>query len=202
MKAPTIAIIPRRLLLAAPLMLVAGCDATPPAYSDPAAGLADVPGGDAPLDKAVHVEAPVALVASAGSKRLLRSAQPPVTAAAGTAPGVRVAAAAEADPQYFVATAMNVLKNRYPDLTLVDDLPAAREAKVKTTLVLDLRSYRPTASSETNHADITLVVMDATQKPLSRILAQGTSNAFDARLRDAMDAAAGQLQQKIEKLLQ
>jgi hypothetical protein len=193
--------IPRRLLLLAPLVLAAGCDTAPRAYTDPTSGLVDVPGGDAPLDKPVQVEPPVALVASAGSKKLLRAPAPPAAAASGTAPGVRVAAATAVDPQYFVATAVGVLKRRWPDLALVDDLPAAREGKFKTTLVLDLRAYRPTTESDTNRADITLVVMDATQKPLSRILAQGTGNAFDARLRDAIDAAAEQLQQKIDKLL-
>jgi hypothetical protein len=193
--------IPRRVLLLAPLALAAGCDTAPPFYIDPGARLADVPGGDAPLDKPAHVAPPVALVASAPTRRLLRSSEPP-RVATGAAPGLNtvIAVAADADPQYFVSAAMGVLRKRWPDLVLVDDLPAAREGKFQTTLVLDLRAYQP-ASADTDHADITLVVMDATQKPLSRILAQGTSNTFSAHFRDAVDAAAQQLEQKISQLL-
>jgi hypothetical protein len=186
------------------LVILAGC-ASAPAYQDPTAALADVPGGDAPLDKPAHVEQPVALVASAPTRRLVRSGGGEIGNLGGNAQGVRVLAqttsVADADIQYFFAAMIRVLKERYPSLELVDDLAAARERKFRTTLVLDLRAYRPTAASDTNRADITLVVLDAAQNPLSRIVVQGASGGVGGRLQDAVDMAVEQFEQKTSQLL-
>ncbi|HTZ36898.1 MAG TPA: hypothetical protein VMB84_12775 [Stellaceae bacterium] len=198
----------RRLLLLAPLALAAGC-APAAAPQDPAQPLADVPGGDAPLDKPAHVAAPVALVASAPTRRLLRAGAVGVGGELGDLGGnaqgaralLRSTAPSDGDIQYFLAAMIRVLTERYPNLERVDDLAAARAGGFRTTLVLDLRAFRPSAAADANRADATLVVLDAAQKPLTRIAAQGMSGGVGGRLSDAIDAAAAELAQKTAKLL-
>jgi hypothetical protein len=195
--------ISRRHMIAAALFL-AGCDTELP-KEDPLKGLANVTADSVPADAPAHVELPVALVPSQSSAATLAAydqfmATSPVTRAM-----VPSDILAEGDPRRFVTSAVGVLRRRFPKLELADDLATARARGFRSSLVLDLHEHHLVTAFDTNHAIITLVVMNAAQNPVSRIVAEGTSRttygSMNPHWGEAVDAAARVFEDKISRLL-
>lgn len=184
-------------------LALAGC-AGNPEYTDPLAGLTSIPAASVPQDVPVTVEQPVALVPSENSARLLNFAQqfkddkllqalvPPTLQADG-------------DPQYLVNGAVNVLRRRYPGMVLVEDLRTARQRGFRTTFVMDIQAHHLVTAFDRNQIHLTVIAMDASQRPVSRIVAEGASGttygSMDAHFRDAVAMAVGNLEAKTARLL-
>ena len=106
----------------------------------------------------------------------------------------------------MVDGAVNVLRRRYPNAVLIDDLASAKQRGFRTTFVVDIQSHHLQTAFDTNHVSLTYIVMDADQKPLSRFTGEGVSHttygSMDAHFRDAVAMAVSNLDAKATQLLQ
>ena len=186
------------------LLALAGCSSDTPEI-DPLTGLSPVLSTAAPLDAPVRVERPVALVPSENSAKELAGydkfmAESPVTRALVPADILK-----SGDPRSFINATVAVLRRRFGDLVLVDDLATARRRGFRTALVLDLRSHHLVSAFDENRATITVVVLADSRQPVSRIVAQGTSRttygSMDPHWNEAVNMAVANLEAKVSALL-
>ncbi|HXQ51481.1 MAG TPA: hypothetical protein VN802_10340 [Stellaceae bacterium] len=194
-------------LAAAVIVAVLGGCASDPVYLDPLAGLAKVPAASVPQDVPVTVDQPVALVPSENSAKVLDLAAEFAASANGALVKSLVSDKlwADGDPQQLVDGAVGVLRRRYPKIELVDDLATARQRGFHTTFVVDIQYHHLVTAFDTNHVTITLVVMDARETPVSRIVAEGKSGttygSMDAHFRDAAAMSVATLDAKATQFL-
>jgi hypothetical protein len=189
--------------IAATFVALAGCSYDPH-YQDPLAKLTNVPAASVPLDVPVRVEQPVALVPSENSAAIIQAAHEAAEALAPWRGIISDHIWAEGDPQYMLNAAVAVLRRRYPQIVLLDDLATARQRGMRTAFVLDIQVHHLTSAFDTNTVDILLIALDANQRPVSRFVGHGTSSTnygsmdphFDQAVVRAVqdfDAKAGQL---------
>lgn len=142
----------QRPAIALLLCLVAGCAA------DPLAGLHTASGAAAPLNARLpRIEGKSAIVPSRNLDSFLEDS-------GGT----------DARPQYLITGATAVLRSQHPDLVLLDNLAVARARGIERTFVLD-------AQRGGQGVTVTIVVLDRSQRPVSRIEATGTDSEGSAR---------------------
>ena len=186
---------------------LAGC-AGGPDYVDPLAGLAKVPAASVPQDAPVTVQDPVALVPSENSAKNLDMSAEFEQSANGKLVKALVSDRiwADGDPQQLVNGAVGVLRRRFPKIVLVDDLATARRRGFRTTFVVDIQFHHLVSAFDTNHVAITYIVMDAGEKPVSRIVGEGKSGtsygSMDPHFRDAVAMSVADLEAKATQLLQ
>jgi hypothetical protein len=174
-------------------VVLAGCSGNP-TYQDPLAKLTNLPAASVPLDAPVRVEPPVALVPSENAATTVEAAKEVDQSLWLSKAMVPTQIWAEGDPQYLVDAAVAVLRRRHPQLVLVDDLATAKQRGMHTTFVLDIQVHHLVTAFDTNSVDITLIVMDANQRPVSRFVGHGTSGTnygsmdphFDVAVRTAV----------------
>jgi hypothetical protein len=150
-------------------------------YRDPLAGIYNLPASSVPNDVPVNYYSPAAsrsarsvltmgLVPGAnfGSLRRYHEAM-----ARESFLGTNAAVVQDLDTQTVLGRAVDVLKNRYPWLELMDDVAMAQERNVSLTLVLDIRSILGSRRGETTVAQFDVIVFDEQRKPVSRIAVEG-----------------------------
>lgn len=206
MRAPSLSMAFRGAVVACVGAALSGC-AGGPDYVDPLAGLAKVPAASVAQDVPVTVQEPIALVPSENSAKNLDMSAEFQASANGKLVKALVSDQiwADGDPQQLVNGAVGVLRRRFPKIELVDDLATARQRGFRTTFVVDIQFHHLVTAFDTNHVAITYIVMDADEKPLSRIVGEGKSGtsygSMDAHFRDAVAMSVANLDTKTTNLL-
>jgi len=160
----------------------------PPVYVDPLQGLYPIPATAVPNDVAVDYYTP-------GASRAGRPATRAVLTMA-VVPGAnfeRLQAyfdragrgSADLDTTTTVRRVVDLLKERYPWLELMDDVASAQKANVSLTLVVDIRAKLGGTFGSTV-AQIDVIVFDEQRKPVSRIAVEGKGGSFQDALGDAL----------------
>jgi len=183
-------------------------DISAPRYSDALAGLYNQPASSVPTDVPVNYYAPhpaggaaravltMALVPGANYGRLRQYHQEAVQAAA--TPTARALAQDDLQIQPLLQKAVEIVKERYPWLELMDDIATAQERNVSLTLVMDIRSQLGRQAGPPTSVEIEVVVFDERRQPVSRVLARGQASpgspgdyGFQRAAGAALDELAG-----------
>jgi hypothetical protein len=171
--------------------------ASTPVYSDPLAGLYNMPASSVPNDVPVDYYTP-------GSSR---SGKPSTRAVLTMAvvPGANYdrlrdyfdakkssflgGSSDDLDAKKTVRRVLDLLKERYPWIELMDDVATAQQRNVSLTLVVDIRAIL----GSPNVAQIDVIVFDEDRKPISRIAVEGRASGS---FQDALTQALAQLDAK------
>lgn len=176
----------------------------PPRYVDPLAKLHNVPASSVPLDVPVKLQEPVGLVVSENGELFLNYAAAGETGLR-SAMIVNETASKDLDPKYVVNQIVGLLKRRYPRIDLVEDLASARKIGKKGVFLVDIQTTIGQSTGQTTTVQLTLIIVDAKQTPISRITGTGQGvlgyPAFDARVKQASDMALQQLEAKLALVL-
>ena len=192
-------------LLLSVLAFSAPASAQSPSYSDPLAGIYSSPATWVPNDTPVEYYAPrtgkrpravltMALVPGANYGQLRRyhaAALQNARANLGSGAG---AAAADLQVEPVLSAAVEILKERYPWLELMESVADAKERKVSLTLVFDIRSVLGRKRGEETLAQFDIIVFDEQTKPVSRLIVEGRATidsdngyAFQEAAEEALD---------------
>ena len=178
-----------------------------PHYSDALSGLYRQPASSVPADIAVNYYAPgarsgttravltMALVPGANYPKLrayhAQVGKDAVAAIEGQGGGI----ADDLQTQPILLRAVDIVKQRYPWLELMDDIATAQERNVSLTLVMDIRSKLGAKASDPTTVEIEVIVFNEKRQPVSRIETTGTATAgaggiygFRAAAGQALDA--------------
>lgn len=160
-----------------------------PRYSDALSGLYRAPASSVPVDVPVNYYAPgarsgatravltMALVPGANYGKL-RAYQAQVGKdAAAALPGQGDGIAEDLQIQPILLRAVDIVKQRYPWLELMDDVATARERNVSLTLVMDIRSRLGAKAGDPTNVEIEIIVFNDKQQPISRIETSGSTIA-------------------------
>lgn len=185
-------------------VLTACTPVEPPRYVDPLARLYNAPASSVPQDVPVKLQEPVGLVTSENGEAYL------AYAAAGEEHLrkhilVNEIASKDLDPKFLANEIVAMLKRRFPGIELLDDLASARKAKKKGTILVDMQTTIGQYTGQTTTVQLTVILFDGAQKPVSRIVATGQGvlgyPAWDARVKEASTLALQQLDQKLSAVL-
>ncbi len=171
-----------------------------PVYSDPLAGLYNMPATSVPNDVPVDYYTPGAAHSGKPNTRSV------LTMA--VVPGANFdrlqqyfdakgKGTADLDTSKTVRRVVDVLKERYPWLELMDDVATAQQRNVSLTLVVDIRANLGGTFGSTT-AQIDVIVFDEQRKPISRIAVEGQARGG---FQDALTDALGKLQAKAKSYL-
>jgi hypothetical protein len=180
-----------------------GSSGSAPVYSDPLAGLYNMPASAVPNDVAVDYYTP-------GASRTGRPATRAVLTMA-VVPGANYdrlrdyfdakksssflgGSADDLDAKKTVRRVLDLLKERYPWIELMDDVAMAQQRNVSLTLVVDIRAML----GSPNVAQIDVIVFDEQRKPISRIAVEGRAGGS---FQDALTQALAQLDTKARTYL-
>jgi hypothetical protein len=191
-------------LLCLTLAFSSAASAQDPSYSDPLAGIYGSPATWVPKDAQVDYYAPrtgkrpravltMALVPGANYSQLRRYHAAALQNAKSLGSGA-AAAAQDLKIEPVLNAAVEILKERYPWLELMESVADAKERKVSLTLVFDIRSVLGRKRGEQTLAQFDIIVFDEQSKPVSRLTVEGratidSSNgyAFQAAAEEALD---------------
>jgi len=177
-------------LLLSALAFSAAARAQAPSYSDPLAGIYGSPATWVPKDTPVEYYAPrtgkrpravltMALVPGANYGQLRRYHAAALQSASANLGSGADAAAGDLQIEPVLNAAVEILKERYPWLELMESVADARERKVSLTLVFDIRSVLGRKRGEETLAQFDIIVFDEQSKPVSRLTVEG-STTIDA----------------------
>jgi hypothetical protein len=164
-------------------------DSTAPRYSDALSGLYRQPASSVPADVPVNYYAPaarsgaaravltMALVPGANYSKLRTYHAQVGKAAVAAAPGQGGGIAEDLQIQPVLLRAVDIVKQRYPWLELMDDVATARERNVSLTLVMDIRSKLGAKAGDPTDVAIEIIVFNEKQQPISRIETSGSATA-------------------------
>ncbi|HLG46901.1 MAG TPA: hypothetical protein VKY24_11735 [Reyranella sp.] len=167
---------------------LAGSGGGAPVYSDPLAGLYNMPATSVPNDVPVDYYTPGASHSGRPNTRSV------LTMA--VVPGANFErlqqyfdangrGSSDLDTRTAVRRVMDVLKERYPWLELMDDVATAQQRNVSLTLVVDIRAVLGGTFGSTT-AQLDVIVFDEQRKPISRIAVEGRGGNFQDALGDAL----------------
>jgi hypothetical protein len=177
-----------------------------PHYSDALSGLYRQPASAVPIDVPVNYYAPgarsgsravltMALVPGANYARLRAYHAQVGKDAIAAAPGQGGGIAEDLQTQPILLRAVDIVKQRYPWLELMDDIATAQERNVSLTLVMDIRSRFGAKAGDPTNVEIEVIVFDDKRQPISRVETTGTATAgagglygFREAAGDALDA--------------
>jgi hypothetical protein len=97
--------------------------------------------------------------------------------AAAAVPGQGDGIAEDIRIQPTLLRAVDIVKQRYPWLELMDDVATARERNVSLTLVMDIRSKLGAKAGDPTDVAIEIIVFNEKQQPISRIETSGSATA-------------------------
>jgi hypothetical protein len=179
-----------------------GSSGSAPVYSDPLAGLYNMPASAVPNDVSVDYYTP-------GASRTGRPATRAVLTMA-VVPGANYdrlrdyfdakkssflgGSSDDLDAKKTVRRVLEVLKERYPWIELMDDVAMAQQRNVSLTLVVDIRAVL----GSPNLAQVDVIVFDEQHKPISRIAVEGRASGS---FQDALTQALAQLGTKARTYL-
>jgi len=182
--------------------VLCSCGPQLPEYRDPLADLTTARGVDVPEDAPVKAAPPMALTLGSNVEAFLKYNDEGRAYAASVGAGQKLLA--EADPQYLVRGAVAVVKLRYPKIVSVDDLASAARQRFGTTFVIDIKNKAGMFPGDKTTVEITVIALDAAQKPISRITGRGAVEIKPyvvPEIRVANDEALRDLTAKVERLL-
>lgn len=201
--------------VAPPAPSLPAVDSTPPHYSDALYGLYRAPASSVPADVPVNYYAPgarsgatravltMALVPGANYSKLRAYHARVGKDAAAAKPGQGDADAEELQIQPVLLRAVDIVKQRYPWLELMDDIATAQERNVSLTLVMDIRSKLGAKAGDATNVEIEVIVFNEKRQPISRIETTGSATAGAGGLygfREAADRALDALDAKSKAL--
>jgi hypothetical protein len=194
----------RWMILGGIALGVAGCGPQAPAYRDP---LVDLAGGklraeDVPLDAPVKAGRSVAWTFGSNATPFVDYSDAGARYAASV--GASEQTLKKADPTVMIDGGVALLRSRYPNIKLINDLATAARQHIDTTFVLDLRVVWGIWPGDPITADIMLIALDAQQRPLSRMSGHGEVpiRAYvTPDPRPAYDHALLELKGKMDRLL-
>ena len=164
----------RLLLVLVATASLAGCLPPPPAYKDPLSGIMPIAASAVPQNAPVKVEQPAALIVSDNTEAFLQYAthsdQINKSAAFLVADND---ALNDLDPRPVVSKVTALLKARYPQIELVDDMNAAQHANKRTVFVVDIKAVIGQIAGDATKVDITLLVFDPQRRAVSKIGGHG-----------------------------
>jgi hypothetical protein len=176
-------------------------DSTPPRYSDALSGLYRQPASAVPANVPVNYYAPgarsgatravltMALVPGANYGKLRAYHAQIGKDATAAVPGQGAGIAEDLKIQPILLRAVDIVKQRYPWLELMDDIATAQERNVSLTLVMDIRSKLGAKSGDPTTVEIEVIVFNEKRQPVSRIVTTGTATAGGGGLYDFTIAA-------------
>jgi hypothetical protein len=168
-------------------------DSTAPHYSDALSGLYRQPATSVPVEVPVNYYAPgarsgaravltMALVPGANYSKLRAYHAQVGKDAIAVAPGQGGAIAEDLQIQPVLLRAVDIVKQRYPWLELMDDVATAQERNVSLTLVMDIRSKLGTKPGDPTTVEIEVIVFNDKRQPISRVETLGSATAGDGGL--------------------
>jgi hypothetical protein len=172
-----------------------------PRYSDALSGLYRQPASAVPADVPVNYYAPgarsgttravltMALVPGANYGKLRAYHAQVGKDAAAAVPGQGDGIAEDLQIQPVLLRAVDIVKQRYPWLELMDDIATAQERNVSLTLVMDIRSQLGAKAGDPTNVQVEVIVFNDKRQPVSRVETSGTATAGDGGLYGFRDAA-------------
>lgn len=172
-----------------------------PRYSDALSGLYRQPASSVPADVPVNYYAPgarsgatravltMALVPGANYGKLRAYHAQVGKDAAAAAPGQGDGIAEDLQIQPILLRAVDIVKQRYPWLELMDDVATAQERNVSLTLVMDIRSRLGVKAGDPTNVEIEVIVFNDKRQPVSRIVTSGSATAGAGGIYGFRDAA-------------
>jgi hypothetical protein len=182
-------------------------NSTPPRYSDALSGLYRQPASAVPANVPVNYYAPgarssasravltMALVPGANYSKLCAYHAQVGKDAIAAVPGQGGGIAEDLQTQPILLRAVDIVKQRYPWLELMDDIATAQERNVSLTLVMDIRSKLGAKAGDPTNVEVEIIIFNEKRQPVSRIETTGTATAgaggiygFRQAAGDALDA--------------
>ena len=109
--------------------------------------------------------------------------------AAAAVPGQGDGIAEDLQIQPILLRAVDIVKQRYAWLELMDDVATARERNVSLTLVMDIRSRLGAKAGDPTNVEVEIIVFNDKQQPISRIETSGSASAGGGGIYGFRDAA-------------
>ena len=186
----------------ASLLPLSACGPQAPPYQDPLADISGARIGDVPVDAPVRAGTTVAYTVGSNVERWLKYVDEGNKYAASVGASQQLLAAG--NPQNVINGAVAILRRRYPDIQLVDDLATAARRHIATTFALDIQSKWGALPGSEITSDIAIIAFDAQQHPVSRISGHGVSIVRPYVTPDPLEApqkAIAELSAKADRLL-
>jgi len=164
-------------------------NSAPPKYSDALSGLYRQPASTMPANVPVNYYAPgarsgaaravltMALVPGANYGKLRAYHAQVGKDAAAAVPGQGDGIAEDLQIQPILLRAVDILKQRYPWLELMDDIATAQERNVSLTLVMDIRSRLGAKAGDPTTVEVEVIVFNDKRQPISRVETSGSAIA-------------------------
>lgn len=156
-----------------------------PAYTDPLAGLYNRPASTVPNDIPVNYYTPGS-TRGKGARAVLTMAVVPGANFDAVQSYFESKKSADLDTNKIVRRVVEVLKERYPWIELMDDVATAQQRNVSLTLVVDIRAIVGGFMSA-SVATIDVIVFDEDRKPFSRLTVEGRAGSFQEALTEALN---------------
>ncbi len=185
--------------------LLAGCTGpAPPTFSDAFKGLYDQSAASVPADVPVSVQQPVGIIFSDNVEAYFGYIKTTNEYWASVVPEslTNTVAIADADPRYFGARMLQMLKSHFPRSNVVKDFNEAVATGKKSVVLIDLRMkpMEPYGDRSIKY-DIDAYFFDAQMNPVSKLSAHAEHYvpyaSMDAGVQKTVDAAIQQLDAKI-----
>ena len=175
-------------------------NSTPPRYSDALSGLYRQPAATVPAEVPVNYYAPgarsgsravltMALVPGANYSKLRAYHAQIGKDAIAAVRGQGDAIAEDLQIQPVLLRAVDIVKERYPWLELMDDVATAQERNVSLTLVMDIRSKLGAKAGDPTNVEIDVIVFNEKRQPVSRVETTGSATAGAGGIYGFHDAA-------------
>jgi hypothetical protein len=164
----------RRLLVILLLTAgLAGCLPPPPLYKDPLAGIMPVSPAVFPIDAPVTVEQPAGLIVSDNTELYLQYYIASDKAINGNFGSPDDDIHRDMNPKFVVDRITYLLRSRYPNIELIDDMNAADRLRKKTIFVVDVQATFKQIAGQTTMFDFTVFAFDTQRRPVSKITGHG-----------------------------
>lgn len=157
-----------------------------PAYRDPLTGLYNRPASTVPNDVPVNYYTPGS-TRGKGARAVLTMAVVPGANFDTLQSYFESKKSADLDTDKTVRRVVEVLKERYPWIELMDDVATAQQRNVSLTLVVDIRALLGGFMSGASVATIDVIVFGEDRKPFSRLTVEGRGSSFQDALTDALN---------------
>jgi len=186
---------------------LAGCGSFPPPvqYKDPLSGIMPVSTTAFTVDALVRVEQPAGLIVSDNTESYLQFEKGGDTAAHNYGPMTNDVAVRDMNPKSFVDRIIYLLRSRYPNIELIDDMNAAARLGKKTVFVIDVQPVYGRYSGQTTKFDLAVFVFDSQRHPISKITGYGEAvipyPATDFRVKESSSQALQELDRKMSQYL-
>lgn len=177
----------------------------PPQYQDPLAGLLNQSSAAVPVDAQVKLQQPMVVVLSSNFETYLQYAQKVDKSLKSYGALTNSSAVADVDPKALGASVVAMIKARFADARLVDDLNDALKAGAKSVCVVDLQIFLGARSGDATRVEISTIFLDGQMRPVSKVTGRGAGTipypAWTLALQPAIAASLRDIDAKLGALL-